>query len=192
MKMRGSCCIFVFASWLIVAASSAADDTDALQYAEDGVATLQQEYERLHDAASAGSISATDLQRREDDLLEARLLLLRLKNDTDGVTGLLRDDVDRRKEQLQRIEKIAERGYVGTDQVSDATLRVLCAQLRVATHTNDQELKTATLKTAVATEEKKLKSMIDLASKGYASRSAIAAQKLRIARIIADQEIAMQ
>lgn len=190
--MRGACCIFVFASWLIVTASAAADDADALKYAEDGVTTLQQEYDQLHDAASAGSISATDLQRREDELLDARLLLLRLKKDAGGVTGLLRDEVNRREKQLQWLEKIGEQGYVGNDRISDATLRVLGARLRLAIHTNDHELKTATLKAAVATEEKKLKFLIDLASKGYASRSAIAAQKLRIARITADQDIAIQ
>lgn len=82
--MRGAFCIFVFASWSMVTASAAADDADALQYAEDGVATLQQEYDQLHDAASAGLISASDLQRREDELLDARLLLLRLKRSTNA------------------------------------------------------------------------------------------------------------
>lgn len=190
--MRGDCWIFMFAGWLIVTASSAADDTVALQYAEDGVATLQQEYDRLNDVASSGSISAKELRRREDELLDARLILLRLKNDTDGVTGLLRDEVTRREKQRQWLERIGERGYVGNDEISDATLQVLRARLKLAIHTNDQELTTATLKTAVAVEEKKLKSIMDLASKGYASRSEIAAQKLRIARIIADQEIAPQ
>ena len=190
--MRGAFCIFVFACWLIVTASAAADDADALQYAEDGVATLQQEYDQLHDAASAGSISASDLQRREDELLDARLLLLRLRKNADGVTDLLRNEVSRRETQLKRIERIGEQGYVGIDKISDATLRVLRARLKLAIHTNDEELKTATLKAAVAEEEKKLKSIIDIASKGYASRTEIAAQKLRIARIIADQAIAVQ
>lgn len=190
--MRGAFCIFVFASWLIVTAAAAADDADALQYAEEGAATLQQEYDQLHDAASAGSISASDLQRREDELLDARLLLLRLRKDADGVTDLLRNEVSRRETQLKRIERIGEQGYVGIDKISDATLRVLRARLMLAIHTNDEELKKATLKAAVAEEEKKLKSIIDVASKGYASRSEIAAQKLRIARIIADQAIAIQ
>jgi len=89
---RLSCC-FIFVGWLLFAAATAAsaDDAIGIQYARDAVATLQQDYERLHDLAPSGAIPVTELQRREDDLRDARLLVLRLENDTNGVTALLRD-----------------------------------------------------------------------------------------------------
>lgn len=73
--------------------------------------------------------------------------------------------------------------------MADAEVRVLGARLRLAQQTNDQELKSATLKAVIAIEEKKLRSMTDAASKRHPGRAAIAAQKLGIARIIAEEQI---
>ena len=189
--MRTACYSLVFSGSIIFAAAFAAgaDEAVALQYAKDGVATLEHDYKRLQSAASAGTIPATVLERREDELFDARLLLYLLQKDADGIAGLLRNEVRRREAQLQRLQRMTERGYVGADQVSDATLRVLDVRFRLANHTNDEEMKQSALLDAVKTEEERLKMVIDLASRGYASRAAVAAQKLRIARIIATQEI---
>lgn len=184
-------CCFILAGWLFTADSTAAiaNDEIAIQYARDAVATLKQDYQRLHDVASSGAISVRDLQRREDDLRDAQLLLLRLEKDTNGITALLHDEVERREKHQLRVRKLAESGNISANQVADAEFCVLRARLSLARQTNDQELKNATLKAAIAIEEEKLRSMADAASKGHISIAAIAAQKLRIARIIAEEQI---
>jgi outer membrane protein TolC len=115
--------------------------------------------------------------------------LLRLEKDTNGITALLRDEVERREKHQLRVRKLAESGNISANQVADAEFCVLRARLSLARQTNDQELKNATLKAAIAIEEEKLRSMADAASKGHISIAAIAAQKLRIARIIAEEQI---
>jgi hypothetical protein len=74
------------------------------------------------------SLSET-LQRREDDLRDAQLLLLRLEKDTNGITALLHDEVERREKHQLRVRKLAESGNISANQVADAEFCVLRARL---------------------------------------------------------------
>ncbi len=136
-----------------------------------------------------GPFPQAQLDQMEFDLREARIVLLRLQKDRDGITKLLRDNVRRQEERQQRMDRLTEGGYASADASGNAHLRVLAARLRLATHLRDEEQQEVVLKEAVEIEEEKLSRLTRLASRGYVSTGTVAAQKLRIAKLIVDREI---
>ena len=167
----------------------ATDNNTATQYADDAVASMQQEFDALAELVHAGKISAADLQRQTEELFDARLLLLTLKHDDIGISTILRQKMERCDEHFARLNAV--RSEIPAGQVELSQLKSLQARLQYATHVGDAQMADATLHEAIAIEEAKLKTIVYMVKRRAENQSAVAKQQLRLARLIAHREVSL-
>lgn len=165
-----------------------ADDPVALEYAQEAVEAMRAEFDGLKGTLP---VSSSQLQQLQSDLHNAELTLLHLQSDDAGVKRLLQIEVDRQSTLFKQQQSLADRGYAGENELSTSELRLLAAQCNLAGHNGDQATAALAIRRAIAVEESKLKSILALASRGYAGQSSIAKQKLRIAQLIATKTITL-
>ena len=171
--------------------SASADDSFATRYAEEAVELLTSDLERIEKLQASAAISSSEVDQARSRLHEAKLTLLRLRGDTAGIEQILLEAISNESERHNRQQELAKRGYTGTTQLHTSELRVLIAHQRLANHTNDRNAEKETLRRALEIEKTRLETLTELASRGYASRSAVAEQKLRIAQLIASRKITL-
>ena len=179
----------IFSLVAIQAISTASDNDTATQYANDAVASMQQEYDALASLVQEGKMSAAELQLKSDELFKARLLLLTLKHDDAAISTILREQMEKCDKDFARLTAV--RNKISAQQVQLAQLKSLQARLQYATHSGDAKLADATLNEAIAVEEAKLESIIHMVKRGFENHAAVAEQKLRLARLIALREISL-
>jgi chromosome segregation ATPase len=171
----------------VIATATSADT--ATQYANDAVASMQQEYDALASLVHEGKLSTAELQHKSDELFKARLLLLTLKHDDDAISTLLREQTETFDKAFARLRAMGNK--ISAEQVQLAELKSLQARLQYATHNGDAKLADATLNEAIAIEEAKLQSVIHMVKRGFENHAAVAGQKLRLARFITHREISL-
>lgn len=170
------------------AAQVVADDALVQKYADEAVAGLVVQVERL-EATDSAPQKQLDQARRQ--LFQARLLAARLRDDDDAQRALLQGQVKAQQVRLDRLQRQAKRGYAGLDDLRIARLELLLARQQLARHTADERELAAVVDSALAIETEHLAILQNQASRGYASSAAIATQKLRIAELIANQRITL-
>ncbi len=169
--------------------ASLADDATAVKYANEAVAALQANFDRLNALKSSGSLSAAQLEQLQSELLDAKLMSFRLRGNNAEVKQLLQTAIDNEAAKYKRTQALAKRGYAGADVLRGAETRLLIARQELAIETGDKEGLAEVARRAVEIEEEKLQSLIHMNQRGFTSRSAIAEQKLKIAKLIAAQRI---
>jgi len=165
------------------------DDGVAVTYAQDAVDVMTANLERLQELQRSRAVPASQVDKRESELRDAKITLLRLQGDREGLERLMRTTVEREEDRLNRLKRIAKRGYAGPDHLRVGELRLLIAKLNLARQIADERTVTQIINRAVTLEEARLQSISDQVSRGFTPASAIAVQKLRIAELILTQQI---
>ena len=185
-------CLLVVFSLVTATDSLRADDALGRKYADDAVASLNTDLNRLQ---SMQSPQQTDIDRLKSRLLNARLIAAQLRGDDAQQQmlkkTLLQNQVENHTRDLKRLQQQAKRGYAGFPQLRIAKLNLLIAKQRVAEHSGDEQVVSEIIDKAILIESEHLVVLQQQVSRGYAPKSKLIDQKLRIARMIADQRVTL-
>jgi len=173
----------------IFEANTLAQDTTAIQFAEDAVVALRADYHSARQRAERNVGAATELRTCHLALLDAETLLARLNKNSEAVAAKLQQALRVHSEQLVESQALAERGANTDKGLSDAKLHVLKAKLRLAKHLDDGASIDAIIRAAIELEKRALDRLIRLSKRGIGSQKDIALQKMRLAVLIANKTI---
>lgn len=181
--------LFALFAVLGSAASALAQDAGAIQFAEDAIIALGSDYDSTRQLVEKGVAHAADLRNCKLRLLDAHILLYRLKKDNDAVTAKLQDALEVHEQQLAESRVLTERGAGTDEELSAATIHVLKAKLRLAKHVHDDAAVDAIVHAAIKLEQQRLERITHLVKQGVASPKDIALQKMRLAVLMGDKTI---
>lgn len=184
--------LLVVASLVIAAVPLAADDALARKYTDEVVTALSADLNRQQ---SMRSPQQADIYRLKNRLLNAQLLAAKLRGDKAQQKTLrnilLQNQVTRYARDLKRLEEQAKRGYAGFPQLRIAKLRLLIAKQKIAEQSADRQAVSEIIDAAVVIEVEHLEALQQQVSRDYAPTSQVLDQKLRIARMIAEQRVTL-
>jgi hypothetical protein len=180
---------FALLPFVTIPSVASAQDARAIQFAEDAAVAMEADFDSMRKLNEKGAANAADLRNCKLELLDAQLLLVRLRKDNDAVTDKLQQAVEIHEQQLAESRALVERGASTDHEFSVAKRHVLKAQLRLAKHVHDDTAVDAIVRAAVELEQQSLERITRLANRGLASQKDIALQKMRLAVLIGDKTI---
>lgn len=177
----------LFLTLALPSIAPAADETPAVQMAQEAVAVLEAELVGTQRLVQKGYISTTDLQNRELELLEAQIQLAELQRDHEAVTARLQQTISIHEHRLVHAQTLHERSLISGGKVLEVTADVLKSRLRMAKQTHDREKVKTALDEMPQIERKQLNRLKRLAERGVARDRQIAERKLQLAKLLAER-----
>lgn len=150
-----------------------------IQYTREAIERLKSD---LSAAEQSELISLQAIAERQEELIEARILLAELEHKRDEVTPLLEELVTHWSKAEKRQTDLFQAGVISQTSLVSVQRQSLATQVRLAQHSGDRAALRKLSTKWRHLEIQQLEQIQDLVKAGAASSTELARQKMRIAR----------